>query len=192
MSHAAAARLFVAVDPPAEVSRALAAWARTVAAELRGAGSPRFVDAASMHLTLCFLGNRPVAEIGALAAALEPCAAAVGECSLGAPVLLPPRRPRALAVEVCDDAHGLAHVHGLLVCELARACGWEPPRGRLRPHITVARLGRGARGAGVPAFAEPTPQLSFTPPSLSLYRSRLDPAGARYEELARCALGRER
>ena len=148
MSRAATARLFVAVDLPAEVSRALAAWARRAADELRRVGTPRLLDAATLHLTLCFLGNRPVAEIGALATALEPCAAPVGELSLGAPVLLPPRRPRALAVEVCDDAGALAHVHALLVAELGHAVGWEPQRGRLRPHITVARLGRGARGAG--------------------------------------------
>lgn len=120
MSNAPSARLFVAVDPPAQACEELAAWARVA---VRGLGasvdktsSVRVLDPELLHVTLCFLGNRPVEEIAVIGEALEECASGVGELQIGAPLWLPPRRPRALAVEVRDDAYvGLAAMHGALV-----------------------------------------------------------------------------
>ena len=105
MSRGATARLFVAVDPPEAVREALAVWARDAAAGLgcvcaKGRQPLRLLDPEALHLTLCFLGSRPVAEIEAIGSALSACAAHTGELSVGAPLWLPPRRPRALAVEI--------------------------------------------------------------------------------------------
>lgn len=191
MTSAPSARLFVAVDPPAEAREELAAWARTA---LRGLGesggkpsSTRVLAPELLHVTLCFLGDRPVAEIAAIGEALAECARAVGELSIGAPLWLPPRRPRALAVEVRDDADGgLVALHEALAGALARACGYERERRRFRAHVTLARMREGPRGrrrSGARVSA-PTPALSFTPPTVVLYRSRLSPAGATYEALA--------
>src|SRR5579864_3939725 len=140
MSPGATARLFVAVDPPPEVCEQLAAWARSMGGRPRADPSARLrvLDAQSLHLTLCFLGSRPVAEIAALGAALAECAEDVGELEVGAPVLLPPRRPRALAVEIRDPAGRLARLHDRLLAALASASGWEPERRRFRAHVTVA------------------------------------------------------
>ncbi len=170
----------------------LVSWAR---AALRGAtagGDPatkvRVLDPDGLHLTLCFLGERPAAEITAIGAAMHDCARAVGEFSLGAPLWLPPRRPRALAVEVHDNAGELQALHDRLVDALAAACEAEIAQGSrsFRPHVTVARMGAGRPPAtrALPA----TPSLSFTPQALVLYRSTLAPAGATYEPLTTVAL----
>jgi RNA 2',3'-cyclic 3'-phosphodiesterase len=142
----------------------------------------RVLDAHSLHLTLCFLGSRPVAEIDALAAALGACAAPVGELSVGAPLWLPPRRPRALAVEIGDREGDLARVQGAVAHALAGASGWQPERRRFRAHVTVARVREGVAGAH--AMLPATPRLTFTPGALVLYRSWLAPTGAEYQPIA--------
>jgi 2'-5' RNA ligase len=160
-------------------------------------GGLRPLSAHSMHLTLCFLGARPVAEIDALAAALGGCDEDACELSVGAPLWLPARRPRALAVEIHDRAGELARVHAHVSSALCDAGGWEPERRRFRPHITLVRIGRGAlaprgtRAERSPRGPQPlpaTPRLRFEPEAIVLYRSWLEPEGARYEMLARSEL----
>jgi len=198
MSRGATARLFVAVDLPSQVREQLAEWARGVAAGwISGTagsshGAPRLLEAQSLHLTLCFLGSRPVAEIEALASALRSCAEHLCALSVGAPLWLPPRRPRALAVEVHDRAGGLARLQEHLTDALSQVSGWEPQRRHFRAHITLARLREGASSARRPISersfgVQPlpaTPQLRFTPKSIALYRSWLTDAGATYETIA--------
>jgi len=143
------------------------------------------LDPESLHVTLCFLGSRPVEEITAIGAALEECALPVGELSVGAPLWLPPRRPRALAVEVRDDPdRGLAALHSALLDALARVCDYREERRRFRAHVTLARMREGSRGSGGGRVLPATPTLSFTPASIILYRSWLSPGGASYEALA--------
>ncbi len=210
MSRGPTARLFVALELPEEVCGALADWARGIA-RARGAlaagasrrGELRTLAAGSLHLTLCFLGSRPVGEIDALSSALAPCADHCCELSLGAPVWLPPRQPRALAVEVRDGNGELERMQRELERSLRELIDWEPQHRRFRAHITVARIsGRPprVRRAGERADADAgrqgegavielvTPALSFTPEALTLYRSSLLPAGAEYEALASSAL----
>jgi 2'-5' RNA ligase len=201
MSAGPTARLFVAIDPPAQVCEALAAWARAVAAALGSGGARdarralRLLDADSLHITLCFLGSRPVAEIGLIAAAL----AEQGEdsspaLSLGAPLWLPPRRPRSLAVEVHDDdrsAEPLVRLQRAVADSIAGAIDWRPERRRFRGHVTVARVRTGLRRARAALDSErlpPTPQRCFRPASVVLYRSLLAPSGATYDQVASCAL----
>jgi 2'-5' RNA ligase len=214
MPSGATARLFVAIDPPPAMCEALAAWAREAlagpapAARVPRPEAVRLLRPDLMHLTVCFLGSRPVGEIEALCAALARCAGESFELALGAPLWLPPRRPHALAIAIGDAGGGLARLHERAVGELAGASSWEPERRRLRPHVTVARMRagaspRGARRAGRgrggleggergPAGAGPTlpatPAGTFTATALRLYRSHLSAEGASYEELAECAL----
>jgi RNA 2',3'-cyclic 3'-phosphodiesterase len=193
MTGVPSARLFVAIDPPAEVCEELAAWTRSAVRELGRIGgktsSVRVLDPELLHVTLCFLGNRPVEQITTIGEALEECAGGVGELAIGAPVWLPPRRPRALAVEVRDDADGgLEALHEMLVPALARACGYAEERRRFRAHVTLARMREGPRGRAGERVLPPTPALSFAPASLVLYRSWLSPAGASYEALAKRTL----
>jgi 2'-5' RNA ligase len=151
----------------------------------------RLVGPEDLHVTLCFLGSRPVGELDALAAAIPSCAGHACELAVGAPVWLPLRRPSALAVEVHDEDGELGRLHDQLQRALVRAASdWEPQRRRFRAHVTVARVrgGRRRRGGGSWPPPPPTPRLRFAPESLTLYRSRLHPSGASYEPLARCSL----
>jgi 2'-5' RNA ligase len=197
MSERATARLFVAIDPPAAVREELGAWARVaaVAASGRsasGGGAVRVLAPETMHLTLCFLGGRPVQELSRIAAVVEGLRAAGAEIALGGPLWLPPRRPRALALAVHDRREELMRLHEALAQELSQAIGWQPERRRFKAHVTVARIGRGRqrhRGSrDGESVLPPTPQLSFPAREVVLYRSRLSPGGASYEALAASAL----
>ena len=178
------ARMFISLDPPPETREEAAAWGREVARTRRGL-RPMAPD--SIHLTLAFLGTRPVAEIDLLAEAIEGAAREVGELRGGAPLWLPKRRPRVLALEVREAAGSLEGLRSGLIEGLAVRTGWEPERRSFLPHLTVGRAGRGFR----PGRAElpPAPALRFSPQTITLYRSRLDPEGARYEPLYTAPLG---
>ena len=203
MSAGKKARLFVAIDPPASVREALATWARAAASALRSpagrssigrdAGGPlRILDPDSLHLTLCFLGSRAPDEIDALADTIdEVLQHASPELCLGAPVWLPPRRPRALAVEVhdIDQRDGsLARLQHAVASAIAETIDWRPERRRFRGHVTVARTRSGSRAARRSSVSDarlpPTPQRSFKPERVVLYRSWLAPTGATYEPVA--------
>jgi 2'-5' RNA ligase len=136
-----------------------------------------------MHLTLCFLGSRPTSEIEPLGDAVSACGRAVGELALGAPLWLPPRRPRVLAVEVHDKTGELQALKEDVLAEL----DLQRERRRFRPHVTVARLHERARPRE--RQLAPTPALSFLPESLALYRSFLAAEGATYEALTSVVLG---
>jgi 2'-5' RNA ligase len=120
-----------------------------------------------------------------IAAALRSCPGQLGELRLGAPLWLPPRRPRSLAVELHDEGGELAAVQGDLSRAIASVSDWEPERRRFRAHVTLARIGAGvALGsrAGEPELPA-TPALRFTPEAVVLYRSWLSPSGTSYEPL---------
>ncbi len=207
MSRGAKARLFVAADLPLPVREHLASWARGAAAGLEsaGAGRPlRLLDPDVMHLTLCFLGSRPVEEIAVIGSTLSACAVGMGELSVGAPLWLGGTRPRSLAVEIHDDDGELVSLQAAVRDAISHTTDWETERRRFRAHVTVARI-RGRTGGRVgrrmgghpPAHRTPagdrfilpaTPQLRFTPESVTLYRSWLSPDGATYESVATCTL----
>jgi 2'-5' RNA ligase len=182
----ATARLFLAVNPPAAVRERLAGWARGALGSQQGRGTARplrLLHPDLLHLTVCFLGSRSVADSETIPATLRECATPVGELSIGAPLWLPPRRPRALAVELHDPSEELTRLHEAVCTALAVV---NPGSRRFRPHITLARMREGAapRDRELP----PTPAVAFTPTDLVLYRSWLDPEGATYEPLASVTL----
>lgn len=132
------------------------------------------------------MGTRRPDEVGALARAVAGVGASTScmGLSTGAPLWLPPRRPSALTVEVHDDRGDLAALHRGLTDALADAIGWRPDR-PLRPHVTVGR--RSGSAPMPPRALAPTPELAFDGAALTLYRSTLDPDGARYTALERVA-----
>jgi RNA 2',3'-cyclic 3'-phosphodiesterase len=179
-------RLFVALELPADVRATLHGWARQQAA---GVERLRLVEPESLHVTLCFLGSRLVAETGDIATA---CHAAVS--ALPAPELvvdkalwLPPRRPRVLTVALTDDDEArLAAVQSALARALAAGGFYEPETRPFLAHVTVARVGRDAlvRPRELPA---PAP-VGFTGGRVTLFASRLGKGPARYEALASVSL----
>lgn len=169
----------MALDPPQGVKAAVAAWGREAARTGRGM---RPIDAPKIHITLAFLGYRDPAEAGLIAEVLARVAAPAGELGLGAPLWLPKRRPRSLAIAVNRKSGEMDELRAALVGELTSAIGWEPERRNFLPHLTAVRMGRGFEMGSGPL--PPTPPLTFTGESLSLYRSRLSQEGASYEGLA--------
>ena len=176
------ARLFVALELPGEVRDRLAAWRDAVVAGVPGL---RPVAVESLHVTLCFLGS---VEVGAVDAIASACGVVRGMPAASLTVRrgmwLPARRPGVLAVELFDDAERLGAVQAALSEALA-AGGWYTPEKRpFLAHVTVARVGKGVRVRRGSALPDLPDDFSFTSTTVTLFRSRLSGAGARYEGLA--------
>lgn len=180
------ARLFVALELPASTRDILTRWRR---APLREIPALRPVPIEHLHATLCFLGSRPVREIDEIAAA---CGVVAGEppavSQLGEPLWLPRRRPGVLAVAMSDPDGALARLQATLSAALARG-GWYAPESRpFLAHVTVARVAaKGGRFRPAPLPAPPAVEVHCS--RVTLYRSRLGSAGARYEPQATVELG---
>ncbi len=176
----------MALDLPSPARQALERWRSDPPRSVRGL---RLVDSAALHVTLCFLGWRRDGEIEDIGAACAEALAGWGPLalSLGDPVWLPDRRPRVLAVRLEDSSGGLAGLQASLSTELS-AGGWYAPETRpFMGHVTVARIPRGAR---VRATKLPgLPAMDFHASQITLYRSRLEPGGARYEAQRTIELG---
>jgi RNA 2',3'-cyclic 3'-phosphodiesterase len=188
------ARLFVALELPDRVRRALAGWQRWALAEpaLRAPAS------ATLHVTLCFLGYVPERRIGDAGAALAELRPRPVELRFEPePVPVPPSRPRLYAAAApSPEAVALqAELEAILVARRL----YEPEKRPFWSHVTIARV-RPERSSGAPGgrrrrgrpmrVASPPPEL---PPSLckrfgavrvTLYRSILRPQGAEYASLA--------
>lgn len=151
----------------------------------------RFVREEGVHLTIRFLGEVDPARAAVLDAAWREAASSTGRLSLrvaGAGVFPNPRRPRAAWIGVEDRSPGGA-LAGLAarVERAARAQGFAPEQRPFAPHVTLARARDGART--IPSLERLGVLGDFVAEHLVLYRSDLAPAGARYRELARFALG---
>src|SRR5213076_540438 len=133
-----------------------------------------------MHLTLAFIGHRPLDDIEPASEAIRDSApAAAPQLALAEALWLSPRRPHVLTVALDDESGALAELQAAVVEALADAIGFEPERRAFRPHVTVARVRRGAppRTDGL----RPAPQASFAGEALTLYRSYLGGRPVRYE-----------
>lgn len=190
-------RLFVALDLPDPVREALRSFQ---AALKRAAGAAsrevKWVDPASVHLTLQFLGWVPEERRAAIEAALANAAAEASPLELrlsGAGAFPTPARPRVLWAGVAGDLEPLrALVRGL---GQGFAPLGHPPEARpFSPHLTLgrARDPRGSR-ALAPALARAGPLAPerWRCAEALLFRSHLSPSGARYEPLLRAPLGAE-
>ena len=172
-------RLFVALELPRRARETLNAWG----GDLTRAGDLRRLSGESLHATLCFLGWQSASQIEGIGAACGVVAGeAAPELSLGDARWLPPRRPRVLAVDLVDPSGALTRVQATLSQTLAAGGWYEPEKRAYLAHVTVARVTRGARAPGAPL--PPVPTVPFRADRVTLYRSRLLRAGARYEPLA--------
>jgi RNA 2',3'-cyclic 3'-phosphodiesterase len=172
-------RLFLALDLPEDVRAALARWGE---ASFRASPSLRQVAAADLHVTVAFLGWRPCAQAGEIWSAVR---GAVSELALprlepGAVMPAPRRRPRLLALDLADPTGAATAWHRAVSDALAEARLYEPERRTFWPHVTLARARKGAR---VRAPREGPELRAFDATALTLYRSDLSAAGARYTAL---------
>ena len=170
------ARLFCALRLPDPALTALSEWQ---AAEIHG-GRP--VPREHLHLTLAFLGHRPVGELEGIAAALREAAAAAE------PIRLVPERyreTRSVGMLALSDMCGAAtRVAEALFERLERLGVYERERRPWRPHVTVVRFRRPLR------LRPPLPELGEVSPSdAAVYHSVLRSTGAQYVVVESFALG---
>jgi len=178
-------RAFVALDLPDAVRAGIDSWG---AAEL-GDEALRPVAVEKLHLTLCFLGHIPAADVERAARIV----AAVGPRPVpvtfrAEPVAKPRGRPRLFALDA--DSPAAVALQEELARELAEAGVYEPDQRPFWPHLTVARV-RSETGKRRPRRVRTRPGAlpaalvhTFDSVRIALYRSNLRPGGAQYVPLA--------
>lgn len=152
----------------------------------------RAVDPALMHLTLRFLGEVPEPHVEPLRAALTEAVTAVdvGLELAGAGTFGPAARTQVVWLGIGGELDELQALAGRIEAAV-RAAGLPPEERPLRPHLTLARLGRqlGADERRAVAEAvrrlEPLPTPGFRASRVVLMRSHLGGPRPRYEALAR-------
>ena len=184
------ARLFVALDLPDEIRTGIAAWGDEALSD----PGLRHVPVESLHVTLAFLGHRPEQEIEPIAEAVRESAGPAPWVELLDPVRRPPRgRARLFALPALSP--GTEALQAGLERRLVEGGFHEPEKRPFWPHVTVARVRPEARGSRRPAVVSDPPvklpeglSEAFLGVRLALYRSELQPTGARYVPLAQVEL----
>lgn len=184
------ARLFVALDLPDDVREGIAAWG----SEALGDPALRPVPPEALHITLAFLGYRPEKEVEAIAEAVRDSSAPAPWLELRDPEQRPPRgRARLYALPAISP--GTEMLQAGLEQRLAEKGFYKPEKRPYWPHVTVARVRPEARGSRRPAVVSeppgPIPEGLQEPRlavRMALYRSVLQPSGARYVPLAQVEL----
>ncbi len=175
-------RVFVALPLPDELRHELGA----ISAPIDGA---RWQDFDQLHMTLAFVGAVPGNRLAALDRALQRIRQVPFELALRGVGHFPGRgSPRVLWAGV-RQAEELARLHGA-VHRQVRAAGFELERRKFRPHVTLARL-RMADTDEVARFlgdAGAYASKAWTVDGFELWRSDLQPEGARYEVVQRYSL----
>jgi RNA 2',3'-cyclic 3'-phosphodiesterase len=168
-------RLFCALRVPEDVIDVLCAWQETHVGD-------RVVARPNLHITLAFLGHRPVEELPGILEATRAAAAAAR------PIRLEPlryRETRSVGMLVFADDGGAATavadgLHGRL-----EALGvYKREQRPWLPHLTVIRF------RDRPRLQPPLPALgTFSPSDAAVYHSVLRSTGAQYEVVESFALG---
>jgi len=180
-------RLFLAITPPDNLRRELAALLLPFSAELPG----RWPPPENLHLTLAFLGEREDGRRREIEAAAE----IAGRCApfpvvWGGVGAFPGwRRARVVYLGVRKGGAELAGLAHRLVEALPEDL--RPPGGRsFRAHLTLARFREPPGPAGLRRLAEELAPLSWRSrvDAIELQESRLHPSGARYRLLSRIPL----
>jgi RNA 2',3'-cyclic 3'-phosphodiesterase len=187
------ARLFVALDLPEALRDGIADWGRR---ELRDPAL-RVVPAESLHVTLAFLGYLPEREIGRLEEIVSALRAEATRIRLGNPVAKPSlRRARLFALPA--ESPGAVALQAELERKLVAERLYKPEKRAFWPHLTVARVKSAGRGSKRPRPVEKPPgrlpQALLEPARcvrVTLYRSELQPQGARYIPLAQVELSED-
>jgi RNA 2',3'-cyclic 3'-phosphodiesterase len=187
------ARLFVALDLPADVRAGLVDWQQAEVAD----PALRAMRSGTLHVTLCFLGYHPERSVDRIGEILAQIPARPVELTLEAePVPIPRARPRLYAIGAVSEA--AVNLQAGLSTALAAERLYEPEKRAFWPHLTVARVrserlrpapgqrrGRG-RPRRVSSAPGPLPEGLIGPfgaVRLALYRSNLKPEGAEYVSL---------
>lgn len=156
----------------------------------------RWVRAHQIHLTLRFLGDVATDQIEPLGSALRAAVSGAPGLRLqvgGLGVFPNARRPRVVWVGLEGELESLARLQQ----QVAAACaGFVPDEDqqRFKPHLTLGRVNDRLPG-NARAVADALPgwrfdeQLPWLADEVRLVRSRLQPGGSVYEDLACFPLG---
>lgn len=183
-------RLFVALDLPGALRDGIATWQ---ASELVDPAL-RPVAAENLHITLAFLGQRAPEDVERVKRALAGFTAPAPLLELRDPVARPGRgRAKLFALPVISP--GAEQIQAQLSEILVSAGLFEADTRPYWPHVTVARVRSAGRGSKRPMWVETPPgplPSELSEPSygvrIALYRSELQPSGARYVPLAQVKL----
>jgi 2'-5' RNA ligase len=173
-------RLFCALRLPEETVERLVAWQRRAFGRVQGV---RVLAPEQLHVTLAFLGSRPIEE-------LEPIAAALRDAAAGArPPVLTVRRyreTRSVGMLALDEREPDAERLAVDLHERLERLGmYEREKRRWLPHVTAIRFRQ------QPRLDPELPELGqIVPSEAAVYHSVLRPSGAQYEVLESVALGR--
>jgi RNA 2',3'-cyclic 3'-phosphodiesterase len=173
------------MDLPDAARVELAEWR---AEAFAGREEVRLVAPEALHVTLVFLGYKPEKEIpriGELMRASVPAGEPPELVATGVKPV-PPRRPRLFALDLEDDAGRAVAVQAALSDAFEAEKLYVPEKRPFWPHVTLARVKRGARAE--PLEAPPPPADAWRADAVTLYRSTLLPQGARYDALERVPL----
>jgi RNA 2',3'-cyclic 3'-phosphodiesterase len=168
--------------------------ADAAAALRRAAPDVAWVAAENLHLTLKFLGPVDEARLPAIVAALTGAAAGqprfVLDC-VGLGAFPSASRPRVVWAGVERGAAAVAALARAVEGSL-EPLGFAPESRTFTAHVTLGRIRDPRRRPALTAALSEGAARPFGAASverLSLMRSQLHPHGARYTELAACALG---
>jgi 2'-5' RNA ligase len=184
------ARMFVALDLPEIVREEIAYWGEKELAD----PALRRIEPESLHVTLAFLGDRRLRDIEPIAEVMDVVGDRPMPMGLGGAVGRPRRgRPRLVALPVLGEP--VMWLEDMLGRLLAFEGLYRSVKLPFWPHVTVARVrnegggSRQPRRVEIPSGAAPTKRIgSFDAVRISLYRSELQPRGARYVPLAQVEL----
>jgi RNA 2',3'-cyclic 3'-phosphodiesterase len=182
-------RLFVALDLPEAVRTEIGAWGKRELTD----PALRPVPAENLHITLAFLGSRPQDDVERVAEAVRESAGAAPIVDLRDPEPRPRRRPKVFGLPAISP--GAEILQAALSERLVAEGLYEAEKRPFWPHVTVARVRSEGRGSRRPMRVEKLPdelpaslREPFLGVRLALYRSELQPSGARYVPLAQVEL----
>ncbi len=188
-------RLFVALELPAPVLTALEKLQEQLRAD-RSARAVRWTRPEGIHLTLKFLGETPAPRLDAIRAGLVEVASGHRSLRLQAAGLgcFPnPRAPRVIWVGLSGDLDALGALQEAVEAALA-PLGFPTEKRPFSPHLTLGRVQQDAAPADVRALGALVTGTTvgtlgaWQAAAVSLMRSELSRAGARYTCLFRAPL----
>lgn len=171
-------RLFLALPVPKTERDKLVRLQRLI-------GRGRFVHQEDLHVTVVFLGDGTVGQVDALVDALTGVDLALPPIKLAGSGVFGKSLPKAAWVGMVPRVP-LAALHKKLV-RCAMDAGFEVPKRKYVPHITLARFSPGAdNGKELAAFFECCGGCEFEPfqpHALNLYQSMLGRTAPIYDAL---------
>lgn len=183
-------RSFVAIELPAEIKTAIDSYIQQIR---KLAPNIKWAKAASIHITLKFLGEQPPELIDKTLAGLLPVSEIASPFQLTVTqfgAFPNEKRPRVfwLGIE-SQPAEPLFTLQSWIEERLV-PLGFEKERRRFSPHLTMARVKFPENFAALWSFvqANPFPAQSFAVHEIVLMRSLLKPSGAEYRPVQKYSL----